>query len=95
MIAFVKPYTRHEVSAKTLKVWVNGSSTNVTMDVGSKEVVVPKGCSWTQIGPHTFKVRSSVPEAKIKVGEAELHLHFTLCREWTCRYMHDGPRQIP
>ena len=90
MLAIVKPSTKQIISPTTLFVWVNGSSTIVTLDKPRK-VVIPSGCKWNQIGPNTFRVSSALSEVKIQVDQAYIQLYFTLSRGWSCKYMHNGP----
>lgn len=90
MLAIVKPSTKQLVSPTILFVWVNGSSTTVTLDK-PRNVVVPEGCKLIQIGPTTFRLTSSHPEVKVQIDQAYIKFYFTLRREWTCKYMHNGP----
>ena len=89
MLAIVKPSTKQIVSPTILFVWVDGSSTIVTLDK-PRTVVIPPGCKWNEIGPNTFKVTSALSEVKIQVDQAYIQFYFTLCRRWTCKYMHNG-----
>lgn len=89
MLAIVNPSAKQIVSPTVLFVWVKGSSTTVTLDK-PRSVVVPPGCGWSQTGPTTFRVTSSLPAIKVQVDQAYIQFYFTLCREWTCRYMHNG-----
>ena len=90
MLAIVKPSTKQLVTPAVLYVWVNGSSTTVTLDK-LRHVVVPSGCKWIQTGPTAFRLSSSLPDVKVQVDHACIQFYFTLCREWSCRYMHHGP----
>jgi hypothetical protein len=90
MLAIVKPITKQLVTPTVMYVWVNGSSTTVKLDK-QRNIVVPPGCKFTEIGNNEFRVSSSLPEVKVQVDQAYINIYFTLSREWSCRYMHNGP----